>query len=223
MIRAGKVISVLTRILNRFICLGLAAFVLLLVVRPQLVSESTGDGQAVLNVGLFYDYWVYFVPATVVLLVMNLNIIQFIIFCAWNSNVRRYISSKTTSGTSRVSLDAIERAMKTAASGVPEVEKCRLRVYRIGTKRHKVEVQFWIADECNVLNISEKLRLILKKRFSELVSIEPDERVFFEINLAGITNRKRGAGYDISPAHGPGRKKSGSHFKGPVYPIDGEI
>ena len=68
----------------------------------------------------------------------------------------------------------------------------------------------------SVINISEKLRLVLKKRFADLVTISPQDRVDFDITLAGIEKAKR---------HSTGQQKeSGARapFKGPVYPVEGE-
>jgi hypothetical protein len=215
----GRILSILTGILNRILILGLSLFLLILLVNPELLPGQEGG----LPLDLLIEYKSLLALGAIVLLVLNLNILQFILHTLWNSDVRRYISSKTTSGTARVSLDAIEKSLQTAAHDVPEVELCKLRVYRIGAKRYKVEVRFWIPDDCNALNINEKLRLILKKRFAELVAVEPDERVFFEINLAGFKGRRgprpAGAGGPPRDAIDPSKRQ----FKGPVYPVDGEV
>ena len=109
------------------------------------------------------------------------------------------------------------------ARDLPEVTKCKLRAYRIAPKRYKVEVLFWIPGDCNVLNISEKLRLILKKRFTELVSVEPDERVYFEVSLAGIKGKLPRGPYGPGSAPKDGFESTKRQFKGPVYPLGGDL
>jgi len=223
MFRLGRVISVATGFLNRILSLGLAGLILVMLFKPDLLDRLSGENPIITIVANLEGYRLYLALGALILLILNLNIIQFIIYTLWNSNVRHYISSKTTSGTARVSLEAIERALKAAAKGVPEIEKCKLRVYRIGAKRYKVEVRFWCPHECNILNISERLRLILKKRFAELVSIEPDARVFFEVSLAGIRGRSKCGVYSSAGPPKDGIDPSKSQFKGPVYPVDGEL
>ena len=222
MFRSGRILGAVTAAVNRILCIALAVLLLVVVVKPELLSGSEHKSIDELVAEFIARYEIALAAAGLVLLVLNLSVIQFLLFLFWNSEVRRYISSKTSGGKARVSLDAIERTLATTARNVPEVSKCRLRVYRIGAKRYKVEVLFWIPDDCNVLNITEKLRLILKKRFAQLVTVEADERVFFEISLAGIRRRRR----RILPHMAGGPPRDGidarGQFKGPVYPVDGD-
>lgn len=216
----GKILGFITGAVNRILGLALGLFLLVLIAKPELITSSGPDAREVIPVDWLLEFKTSLALIGCLLIILNLNLIQFLLYSLWNTDVRRYISSKTTSGTARVSLDAIERSLKAAAQEVGEIERAKLRVYRIGAKRYKVEVRFWIPVDCNALKINERLRLILKKRFSELVSIEPDEKVFFEINLAGFKGRKKS-----SPvrAGGPPRDAidtSQRQFKGPVYPVE---
>ena len=223
MFRSGRMISAFTGFLNRILSVAIAVFLILLVLKPDLFNLASAEGEGSGAFSGLLDHKVLLILAAAVLLVLNLNVVQFATYILWNSQVRRYIASKTTSGTARVSLDALERALNAAAQDMPEVSKCRRRVYRTAAKRYKVDVHFWIPDTENVINISEKLRLVLKKRFSELVSIEPDDRVFFEISLAGIRGRTRSRGYSASGPPRDGIDASRGHFKGPIYPVDGDV
>jgi hypothetical protein len=216
-------ISAFTGFLNRILSVVLAVFFILLVLKPGLFGAGGAEGGDPDLLSRLLEHQVLLILAAAVLLVLNLHVLQFATYILWNSQVRRYIASKTTSGTARVSLDALERALNAAAQDMPEVSRCRLRVYRTAAKRYKVDVHFWIPDTENVINISEKLRLVLKKRFSELVSIEPDDRVFFEISLAGIKGRTRSRGYSSSGPPRDGIDASRGHFKGPIYPVDGDV
>ena len=223
MLNAGRITGAITGLLNRVVCLALSVFILVVIIKPEILdSFSAEEGGEHLS-GVSYSLKLILVLGALLLIVLNLNLVQILLFVFWNSEVRRYIASKSTSGTARVSLDAIERSLIATTKGIPEITKCRLRIYRIGAKRHKVEVLFWISEDCNVLNISEKLRLLLKKRFSELVSVEPDERVFFEISLAGIQKRKNKASYASMGPPKDAIDASKRQFKGPVYPVGGDL
>lgn len=220
---AGRIIGVMTGFFNRILCLALGLLILLVIIKPELMDGLSGEEEGFSLSGIPHIYKLILVLVALLLLVLNLNLIQILLYIFWNSEVRRYITSKTTSGTARVSLEAIERSLIAATKGLPEITRCKLRICRIGAKRHKVEVLFWISEDCNVLNISEKLRLLLKKRFSELVSVEPDERVFFEISLAGIIKRKKKASYSAIGPPKDAIDASKRQFKGPVYPVGGDL
>jgi hypothetical protein len=223
MLRWGRFFSLITGFLNRVIALLLGAFVLVLMVRPEFFVKADAEGGRSLPVDFLLEHKTAIALAAILYLLLNLNVIQMLLYSLWNTDVRRYITSKSEHGTTRVSLDAVERSLVMATREIPEIEKTKLRVYRIGAKRYKVEVRFWIPAGCNALNINEKLRLVLKKRFAELVSMEPDERVFFEINLAGFKGQMSKVTY--SPG-GPPRDAidtSKDQFKGPIYPVEGEI
>ena len=220
MFRSGRMIGHLTGLVNRIVSLAVAVLIVTAVLKPSLFGFCPGTGEARGIVPFLYRHRFCFLPVAVVLLVLDLNLLQFLAYMAWNSREKRFIPSRTTSGSARVSLDALERSLQAAARGVPEISRCRLRVFRVGARRYKVEVQFWIPEAVNVVNISEKLRLVLKKRFSELVSVEPGDQVFFEITLAGIRRRKGAAPFRGDGGRsGPDRRLP---FTGPVYPVEGD-
>jgi len=222
MFRWGKYISLATALLNRIVCLAVAVFVLAVLADPDFFTRTDPAGSRSVPVDALLQYKTVAALAMVLWLALNLNIIQAILYSIWNTDTRRYITSKGPHGSTRVSLDAIERSLVAASREMGEVEKAKLSVYRIGGKRYKIEVRFWIPEYSNAQSVTEKLRLVLKKRFSELISLEPDERVFFEINLAGFKKGKRSLAF---PPGGPPRDAvdpSHRQFKGPVYPIGGE-
>ncbi len=217
MTKSGRVISSLTGLFNRVLALAIAAGAATLAVSPELAGVAGGDNPPLVSVETVERFRIVIAVLAVLILCLNLNVIQFVLFNVWNSESRRYISSKGASGTARVSLDAIQRSLVAVARSLSEIAKVKLEVYRTGHTRFKVEVMFWMREGPNVINISEKLRLVLKKRFAEIVSISPQDRVDFDITLAGIHKlrpliRSEGRGSDVSPGQ----------FKGPVYPVEGD-
>ncbi len=223
MFKSGRVIGGFTGFVNRFLILILSAICVTLAVKPELAGVANiaqdAEGTAPLLCAETVEKYRFLIAAAaLVLFILNLNVVQFIFFNIWNNDSRRYIASKTASGTARVSLDAIQRSLLATANAMPEIARCRLEAYRIGHKQYKVEVFFWMIEGQAVTNVSEKLRLVLKKRFSDLVSISPQDRVDFDITLAGIQKHKKITG----PARGEGVGLAGRFQGRPVYPVDEE-
>ncbi len=218
MFKPGRMISGFTVFLNRVLILLLSAALLALVIDPSLFNAADGDGPAFFSEEWLVRYRVLLIVVSAFLICLNLNVIQFIMYNLWNAEGKRYISSKTASGTARVSLDAIQRSLTNTAVAMPEIARCRLNVLRTGHTRYKVTVLFWMREGRSVINISEKLRLVLKKKFADLVTVSPQDRIDFDITLSGIQKTKKGGGAVYADSVG-GRP---ADFKGPVYPVEGE-
>ncbi len=217
MYKPGRMIGAFTTFLNRVLIFALSGGLLVLAVAPDLAGTVGGENAPLLSAERVVQFRAVVIAFSLFLLCLNLNIIQFVLFNIWNNEGRRYISSRTASGTARVNLDAIQRSLHALADAMPEIARSRLQVLRTGHTRYKVSVLFWMKDGRNVINISEKLRLLLKKRFSDLVSISPRDRVDFDITLAGIGKGRKGGRQDRG-----GADDTQSQFKGPVYPVEGE-
>lgn len=216
MFKPGRMIGGFTAFVNRVLILLLSAGLIALAVDPDIAGVAGGERGPLISAETVGQFRVLMVIVAVVLIGLNLNVIQFVLFNIWNNETRRYIQSKAAGGTARVSLDAIQRSLMATARSMPEIARCRLNVFRVGHTRYKVGVLFWMNEGSSVINISEKLRLVLKKRFADLVTISPQDRVDFDITLAGIEKAKR---------HSTGQQEeSGARapFKGPVYPVEGE-
>jgi|GEM_PF-2316972 len=218
MYKPGRTISGFTTFFNRVLIILLSAGLIVLVSDPKLAGGGDGNSAPLVSAERVIEFKAVLIFLAAVLLCLNLNIFQFVLFNIWNIESRRYIATKTASGTAKVALDAIQRALSSTARAMPEIARCRLEVHRVGHTRFKVSILYWIRDGRSVINISEKLRLVLKKRFSELVTISPQDRVDFDITLAGIQKPKR---------KGSEPQRSGvggllTDFKGPVYPVEGE-
>ena len=216
MYKPGRMISGFTAFINRILILLLSAGLLVLAVDPDLAGTAGGERGPLLSAEKVEQIRVLAVIVGVALVCLNLNVIQFVLYNIWNHETRRYIQSKTASGTARVSLDAIQRSLMATARAMPEIARCRLSVFRVGHTRYKVGVLFWMREGSSVINISEKLRLVLKKRFADLVTISPQDRVDFDITRAGIEKQKRVGGQKQAAPGTP------TPVKGLVYPVEGE-
>lgn len=204
-----RFLSVLTTVVNRALALGVAAALLYDLLR--------GDGLP--TVARAVD-WVAAHPDLAVgiaagLAVLNLSLLQFVLFSIANASSRSYIHSRTVGGNSRVALAAVQKALKSTARQVPEISRSRIRVERMGRNRYRVHIRYWVADVVNAGSAAEHLRLVLKKRFSELVVLDPRDRVEFDLDLAGIVSRTVLQRKKLAAP--PGRDGS---FQGPVYPVD---
>lgn len=198
--------SGLTSIVNRLVVLGLAA-----IVASELLLQ---DGLPTIDRGLelVSTHKDIAVALAAVLLILNLNLVQFVLFCLANTTSSAYIHSRTVGGNSRVALAAVKKALKSTARQVPEISRSRIRVERLGRNRYRVHIRYWVADVIHAGSAAEHLRLVLKKRFSELVVLDPKDRVEFDLDLAGIVSRTVLANKKLAAPS--------DSFHGPVYPVD---
>ncbi len=164
------------------------------------------------------------------LVLLNLNILQFLLFMLINSPGRAYIESKAAGGQSRVSLAAIQDALRATALQVPEISRSRIRVLKLGANRYRVHIRYYARTVHDAGNAAEHLRLVLKKRFSDIVVLDPRDRVEFDLDLAGIdglnrkplTEIKHLADLKRNEAPRPRPEPIDPSFKGPIYPVEGE-
>ena len=96
-----------------------------------------------------------------------------------------------------------------------------MSVLRVGRNRFRVHVRYLVRNARDAAGAAEHLRIVLKKRFAELVALDPGDRVDFDLDLAGIVR------FD-PPSPEPKRLappalRTPDRFEGPVYPVEGEI
>lgn len=159
--------------------------------------------------------------AAIVVLALNLNLVQFLLFSLVNRPGKAFIESKTPGGQSRIALSAIEAALDSTARQVPEISRSRIRVLKLGAHRYRVHIRYHVTNVAEAGNAAEHLRLVLKKRFSDLVVLDPKDRVEFDLDLAGIDGL-RGA---VPARRELAKPEAGARdpgFKGPIYPVDGD-
>lgn len=219
-----RFISGLTNVLNRIVVLAIS---LMACVDLYVVLNASG---IVLTTSSKLMNWVETHPEVsaaiaLLLLILNLNIIQFVLFSLVNAPGRAYIESKSTGGQSRVSLRAIQNALAATALAVPDIARSRIRVLKLGTNRYRVHIRYWVRNVASAGDAAEHLRLILKKRFSDLVVLDPKDRVEFDLDLAGIEGlvlKASGRRELPRPNDRLTDRPSDSGFKGPIYPVEGD-
>ena len=219
-----RFVSGLTIVLNRIVVL-----VISLTVCFDLITVLAGDPNATKKTTIALA-WIDTHPQASlaiagVLAILNLNILQFLLFSLVNAPGRAYIESKSSGGQSRVSLRAIQNALAATALQVPDIARSRIRVLKLGSNRYRVHIRYWVRNVASAGDAAEHLRLILKKRFSDLVVLDPKDRVEFDLDLAGIeglvlkaTNRRELP----RPNDRLSDRPSDSGFKGPIYPVEGD-
>jgi len=217
-----RIVSLLTAIVNRVIVLCLAGGVIF-----ELVRDVEPGEPGAFSPFSWIEAWVLAEPmlaitAAVVLLILNLNVVQFSIYSLSTTPDAAFITSRTQGGRSRIALSAIQRALRISAAQLAEITRARVRVQRIGKHRFRVHVRYRVRDVKNAASAAEHLRLVLKKRFSELVILDPKDKVEFDLDLAGIVRSGRRPPVPKQlPA--PPDVELGESFRGPVYPVEGEV
>ena len=115
----------------------------------------------------------------------------------------------------RVAIEAIRNELKAAAEELPEVTRCRVSIVRPGPKRVKIHAAYNAREGSNILEISDKLRRVLRERFQEMVPLGEGARVEVEIvfeSFAGKAPKKSGEEEEKGLEPPP--------FTGPRYPVD---
>ncbi len=209
-----RLLAFLTNLVNRVIVLGLAGAIVVDLVRDESHVLASG-------VGIVLREPVFALVAVSLLVVLNLNVVQFSIDSLRRTPARAFITSHTPGGRSRVAISAIQRALRATAAQVPEIARAKLSVLRVGRNRLRVHVRYLVRDVRNAGTAAEHLRLVLKKRFAELVILDPKDRVDFDLDLAGIVKVDGAPEPKRLPA--PPDVVTRESFHGPVYPVEGEI
>lgn len=205
MLGISNLLTYATRILNRVLVLACAAVALFDLMRSGDVRSLA----AALDWCRVHPNAAVAVAAA--LLVLNLDVIQFLCYSIANAPSRAYIESRTQGGGTRVALSALKKALQETARQVSDVSRCKVDVSRVGMRRFRVRIRYWVADAAQVVHAAEHLRLVLKKRFSELVVLDPRDRVEFDLDLRGIKGSRKRPRKQL-----PAPKES---FQGPVYPV----
>ncbi|MFH0944274.1 MAG: hypothetical protein V2A76_03675 [Planctomycetota bacterium] len=214
-----RVLSILTAVVNRVLVLALAAVVIFELVRQ---GDPETPGPLVWAADWIRGEPMLAITAATALVILNLNVVQVSLYSLSNSPDAAFITSQTKGGRSRIALSAIQRALRVSAAQIVEIARVRIRVSRVGKHRFRVHVRYRVRDVIYASTAAERLRLVLKKRFSELVILDPKDQVEFDLDLAGIV---RGGRRPPAPKklQAPPDVDGGESFRGPVYPVEGEV
>lgn len=128
---------------------------------------------------------------------------------------RTYVLSESPSGQVKVAREALESGLRSAGESLAEITRLRVQVDCGQPKRIAVQVVFQCAEGTSNLNASQRLRQVLKERFSDMVQLGSGNRVDFELEFQGFFG-KLGKKGDRQPAAEP----EPAPFTGPQYPIE---
>ncbi len=146
-----------------------------------------------------------------------LNLLRLYVFRRGSGENEDYILSHGGAGGGvRVAVEAIRNELKAAAEQLPEVTRCKISIMRPGPKRVKIHAAYNAREGSNILEISEKLRKVLREKFQEMVPLGEGARVEVEIDFESFAGKapkkadreEEGAGPEPPP------------FTGPKYPVD---
>ena len=155
----------------------------------------------------------------VALVLFVLNVLRLLYFRRGGGENEDYILSHSGAGGGvRVAIEAIRNELRTAAEELPEVTRCRIAVMRPGPKRVKIHASYNAREGSNILELSERLRRVLRERFQEMVPLGEGARVEVEIDFESFAGKapKKSEDEGEKPPEPP-------PFTGPRYPVGEEL
>lgn len=127
----------------------------------------------------------------------------------------QYLLSRSSHGTARISLRAIQASLMRRVRDLDEVIGARISVRRPADKRLKVDVAYTTTEDRNAILVSESLRRALRERFEEIVQPVEGFVVDFDVKIDGFVP---GAPRVEEPEEPEIEERE--PFTGPRYPID---
>lgn len=186
-------------------------------------TYATGVGIYVLVSALGHPDWWGMVPSSFRALALLSAVLVLALDATWavlfvrdllKGEGSQYLLSKTSQGTARISLRAIQTSLTRRAREMEEVIGAKLSVRRPAEKKLRVEVAYTTTENRNAIQVSEALRKALRERFGELVHPEEGFEAEFDVKIDGF----------VPAAPGPGKREEDARpeepFTGPRYPID---
>lgn len=197
--------------LNGLIASLFSLFVIAYCVFPEILGKVQGDR---LDIPLVSGRWKA-ICLLVALLIVIWNLTRLVKALRGSSSRDAYIQSKAPQGEGPgVSLRALENSLIKMAKDLPEIKKVFLQVRKGGDKEIKIEVRYVTYEGLNVIKVSEKLRSALAARFNEIVQLQEDCRLDFDIRLDRLSPGKmKREKREESP-------KEEETFTGPKFPVD---
>ena len=126
-----------------------------------------------------------------------------------------HIVSESASGQVKVAREALESGLRNAGEALPEITRLRVQVDCAQPRRIVVMSVFQCAEGASNLNASQRLRQVLRERFTDMVQLADGNRVEFELEFQGFFGKLAKKG-DKSAAFEP----EPPPITGPKYPID---
>ncbi|MEN8150392.1 MAG: hypothetical protein ABFS86_11260 [Planctomycetota bacterium] len=127
----------------------------------------------------------------------------------------QYLLSRSSHGTARISLRAIQASLMRRARDLEEVIGARITVRRPAEKRLRVDVAYTTTEDRNAILVSESLRRALRERFEEIVQPVEGFEVEFDVKIDGFV-----PGAPVAPEPQEEEPEEREPFTGPRYPVD---
>ena len=152
----------------------------------------------------------------------------------WRAGRRKEVEgpilSHTPEGVVQVSREALESGLRNVGEQLDEVTRLRVKVLAPQKKKVLIRAHYLAPEGVQILDLSSKLRKVLKDRFKQLVCMHHESGLEFEIIFEGFYGKARVRpqsvpGKEPTPEAPPPEEESPPPFTGIRYPIDnsGEV
>jgi hypothetical protein len=130
-----------------------------------------------------------------------------------------FLLSHGREGQVRIAREAIESSLKVAGEKVREIARVRVQVGLVAPRRVELRAYFLLQEGTRIMDVSARLRTVLRERFAEMVSLEHGSQVECVLEFEGFATRPARKGEDQkNPAATTASEPP--PFTGPRYPID---
>jgi hypothetical protein len=157
--------------------------------------------------------------------VLLLNLVRIVYLRAGRRDLDGPLTSHTDSGQVQVSREAIVASLKSAGEAMDEVSRLRVQVVSTSKRRTLIVAQYLAPEGVAILDLSARLRSVLRERFLAMVQLELEARLDIEITFEGFHGKLR---HPPAPSEATEGASSAAEdegpevqpFTGPRYPID---
>lgn len=155
--------------------------------------------------------------------VLLMNFLRLVYLRAGRRDQDGPLASHTAAGTVQVSREAIVASLRSAGESLDEVSRLRVQVLTTGKRRCLLVAHYLAPEGVSILDLSEKLRNVLRERFLNMVQLEKDARLDIQITFEGFHGKLRPPAPETKDTDDEPRRGEGpavQPFTGPRYPID---
>ncbi|PIE22196.1 MAG: hypothetical protein CSA62_13460 [Planctomycetota bacterium] len=157
--------------------------------------------------------------------VLAMNFLRLVYLRSGRRDQEGPLTSRAANGSVQVSREAIVAALRSAGEALDEVSRVRVQVSNPGKRRILIVAQYLAREGVPILDLSGKLRTVLRERFLGMVQLEKEARLDIEITFEGFHGKLRSPQPDAQKeraeeADATGEGPAVHPFTGPRYPID---
>ena len=132
--------------------------------------------------------------------VLAMNFLRLVYLRAGRRDQEGPLTSHTDNGTVQVSREAIVAALRSAGEAMDEVSRVRVQVTNPAKRRTLIVAQYLAPEGVPILDLSAKLRTVLRERFLGMVQLEKESRLDIEITFEGFHGKLRSPQPDAQKA-----------------------